>query len=179
MTIPTYTPADIQSWLDALATDIQGSLSDLDPLIIGIHTGGVWVAEALIQQLGDDFFDAPLGTLNIAFYRDDFTRIGMHPQVTPSDLPFSIEDRHVLLVDDVLQSGRTVRAALNELFDYGRPASVHLAVLIDRNERELPFQADFIGQTIDVPEGHQIKLTQATPLAIELLQVNLDEAEND
>ena len=179
MTTPTYTSADIQSWLDSLAADTRGSLMNLQPLIVGIHTGGVWVAEALMQQLGEDFFDAPLGTLNIAYYRDDFTRIGMHPQVTPSDLPFSIEDRHVLLVDDVLQSGRTVRAALNELFDYGRPASVHLAVLIDRNERELPLQADFIGQTIDVPEGHQIKLTQATPLAVELLQVTLDEAEND
>lgn len=179
MTIPTYTSTDIQQWLNDLASDIRDDLADLQPLIIGIHTGGVWVAEALIQQLGDDFFDAPLGTLNIAFYRDDFTRIGMHPQVTPSDLPFSIEDRHILLVDDVLQSGRTIRAALNELFDYGRPASVSLAVLIDRDERELPLQADFVGQTIEVPEGHQIKLTQADPLALELLQVSLNEDEND
>ncbi len=167
----TYTDNDIQHWLNDLTDGIREDLADLKPLIIGIHTGGVWVAETLVEMLGEGFFDAPLGTLNIAFYRDDFTRIGMHPQVTPSDLPFSIEDRHVLLVDDVLQSGRTVRAALNELFDYGRPASVSLAVLIDRNERELPLQADFIGQEIDVPAGHQIKLTQADPLAVELLAV--------
>ena len=169
--------AEIISLIDSMAQSLRKHEDIDNSLIIGIHTGGAWLAEQLHIALGSTH---PLGMLDISFYRDDFTRIGMHPQVTPSDLPFSIEDRHILLVDDVLQSGRTVRAALNELFDYGRPASVSLAVLIDRNKRELPFQADFIGQTIDVPDGHQVKLTQADPLALELLQVTpVEMAEHD
>ena len=91
------------------------------PLMIGIHTGGVWVADRLHEALE---LTEPLGHLDISFYRDDFTRIGMHPQVRPSYLPVGIDDRHLILVDDVLQSGRTIRAALNVLFDYGRPAVV-------------------------------------------------------
>ncbi|MEO6697046.1 MAG: bifunctional pyr operon transcriptional regulator/uracil phosphoribosyltransferase PyrR, partial [Gammaproteobacteria bacterium] len=109
-----------------------------DPLMIGIHTGGVWLAERLHRLLN---IHEPLGTLDISFYRDDFTRIGMHPQVTPSHLPFNLDNGHIVLVDDVLYTGRTLRAALNEIFDYGRPASVMLAVLVDRGGRELPIEA--------------------------------------
>ena len=157
MTIPT-TQADIEQLLQEMADQIHTKLSGKKPLLVGIHTGGVWVAKALLEILGEDFFDAPLGTLNIAYYRDDFTRIGMHPQVTPSDLPFSVDDRHLLLVDDVLHSGRTTRAALNEIFDYGRPASVSLAVLIERNGRELPIQPDIIGASVTLPKNQHIKL---------------------
>lgn len=167
MTIPSTT-ADIHSLLEAMADDIRQQLGDKQPLLIGIHTGGVWVARELANILGEDFFDAPLGSLNIAYYRDDFTRIGMHPQVTPSDLPFSVDDRHLLLVDDVLHSGRTIRAALNEIFDYGRPASVTLATLIERNGRELPIQADIIGQSINLTEDQHIKLSNDDGLQIEL-----------
>src|SRR5690606_23345970 len=92
-----------------------------DPAVVGIHTGGAWVAERLRQQF---LPDAPLGSLDIAFYRDDFAQIGLQPGVRPSELPFSVEGRHLVLVDDVLMTGRTIRAGLNELFDYGRPASV-------------------------------------------------------
>lgn len=158
MTIPS-SPADIQTLLHAMADDIEQKLAGKQALLIGIHTGGVWIAKELASILDADFFDAPLGTLNIAYYRDDFTRIGMHPQVTPSDLPFSVDDRHLLLVDDVLNSGRTIRAALNEIFDYGRPASVTLAALIDRAGRELPIQADIIGQTLTLDQGQHLKLT--------------------
>jgi len=167
MTIPS-TPADIQTLLHNMADEIRQQLGDAQPLLIGIHSGGAWIAKELANILGADFFDAPLGTLNIAYYRDDFTRIGMHPQVTPSDLPFSVDDRHLLLVDDVLYSGRTIRAALNEIFDYGRPASVTLAVLIERNGRELPVQADIVGQSITLPKDQQIKLTQNDGLQLEL-----------
>jgi len=167
MTIPS-TPADIHSLLESMADNIRQQLGDKQPLLIGIHTGGVWIAKELANILGADFFDAPLGSLNIAYYRDDFTRIGMHPQVTPSDLPFGVDDRHLLLVDDVLHSGRTVRAALNEIFDYGRPASVTLAALIERTGRELPIQADIIGQSINLTEDQHIKLTNDDGLQIEL-----------
>ena len=149
---------NVQQLLDNMSTDLRSLISSRninDPVMIGIHTGGVWVAEALHKQLD---IKEPLGTLNITFYRDDFTRIGIHPQVQPSNLPFSIDDRHVILVDDVLHTGRTIRAALNEIFDYGRPASVILATLVERDGNELPITADVTGENIDLSEKQNIKL---------------------
>ncbi|MCC6206602.1 MAG: bifunctional pyr operon transcriptional regulator/uracil phosphoribosyltransferase PyrR [Gammaproteobacteria bacterium] len=134
-----------------------------DPLMVGIYTGGAWVAQRLHRQLG---LENPLGTLDISFYRDDFTRVGMNPQVKPSLLPVSIEDRHVILVDDILNTGRTIRAALNELFDYGRPASILLAVLVDRGGRELPIQADVVGARTRLAAGEHIKLHGPLPLRL-------------
>lgn len=128
-----------------------------DTLIVGVHTGGVWVAERLHALLK---CTQPLGTLDISFYRDDFSRIGLHPQVKPSNLPFDLEGRDILLVDDVLHSGRTVRAAMNELFDYGRPATIRLAVLIDRGDHELPIRPDFVGLTLNVPKHQNINLSR-------------------
>jgi pyrimidine operon attenuation protein/uracil phosphoribosyltransferase len=136
-----------------------------NPCMIGVHTGGVWIAEVLHHGLA---INEPLGKLNITFYRDDFTRIGMHPQVTPSSLPFEVDDQHIVLVDDVLHTGRTIRAALNEIFDYGRPASVIFATLVDRGGRELPIAADVVGATIGLNEGQQIKLTGPEPLQLEI-----------
>ncbi len=136
---------------------------DQSPVMVGIHTGGTWVASEIHKRLA---MDVPLGELNIAFYRDDFSRIGMHPRVSPSRLPFDIEDRHVILVDDVLYTGRTIRAAMNELFDYGRPARISLAVLIDRSGRELPIQADITGKTMALNPGEHVKLTGPEPLAL-------------
>jgi pyrimidine operon attenuation protein/uracil phosphoribosyltransferase len=159
--------SELPQLLQSMADEIHDSLAGKNPLIIGIHSGGVWIAEALVDILDIAFFDAPLGTLNIAYYRDDFTRIGMHPQVKPSDLPFNVDDRHLLLVDDVLQSGRTIRAALNEIFDYGRPASVTLAVLIERNGHELPIHADIIGQSVNLSASQHIKLSNNDGLKLE------------
>ena len=110
----------------------------------------------------------PLATLDISFYRDDFSRIGMNPKVKPSKLPPDVDDRHIILVDDVLHTGRTIRAAMNELFDYGRPASIILVCLIERSGRELPLQADIIGERITLKEGEHIKLIGPDPLAFEL-----------
>jgi len=152
---------DIDQFIDAMLTEIRAAIPEDDLselLVIGIHTGGVWIAERLHRKLN---IQQPLGKLNIAFYRDDFSRIGTHPQVTPSKLPFDIEDKHLLLVDDVLHTGRTIRAALNEIFDYGRPASVRLAVLIDRGEHELPIQADFMGKSLALEPGEHVKLCAA------------------
>nr|WP_281272250.1 bifunctional pyr operon transcriptional regulator/uracil phosphoribosyltransferase PyrR [Inmirania thermothiophila] len=133
------------------------------PLMVGIHTGGVWVAERLRRLLG---LDTPLGTLDISFYRDDFTRIGINPQVRPSRLPFAVDDAYLILVDDVLHTGRTVRAALNELFDYGRPAAVRLAVLVERDGRELPIQPDVVGRHMALAPHQHVKLTGPEPLAL-------------
>ena len=138
------------------------------PAVVGIHTGGVWVAEQLHRKLG---ISEPPGSLDISFYRDDFTRIGMNPVVKPSELPFNIDDRHIVLVDDVLYTGRTIRAALNELFDYGRPASIMLATLIDRGGRELPIEANIVGQHVELAEDEQIKLCGPDPLTLEIQKV--------
>ncbi len=145
----------------ALAHMVEGLRSQLaqKPLMIGIHTGGAWVADWLHQALA---LSEPLGNLAIIFYRADFTRLGMNPQVKTSNLPVNIDDRHVILVDDVLHTGRTVRAALNEIFDYGRPASVILAALIVRDGRELPIQADIVGQAITLNRHQHIKLVRAS-----------------
>ena len=152
---------DVDQCIDEMLTELKNTIAakDLSELLmIGIHTGGVWIAERLHLGLK---LQHPLGKLNIAFYRDDFSRIGTHPQVTPSKLPFDVEDKHILLVDDVLHTGRTIRAALNEIFDYGRPASVRLAVLIDRGAHELPIQADFVGKRLALKPGEHVKLCAA------------------
>jgi len=135
------------------------------PLMIGIKRGGAWIAKQLHQQLE---YKDPLGELNIAFYRDDFSTLGMHPEVSPSQLPIDVNDRHIVLVDDVLYTGRTIRAAMNEIFDYGRPASITLAVLVERSGKELPIQADIIGKTITLDTGEHVKLSGPEPLALEI-----------
>ena len=136
-----------------------------DPALVGIHTGGVWVARHLAESLG---VTTPLGELDISFYRDDFTRIGMHPQVRPSNIPFDVEERHIVLVDDVIQSGRTIRAAMNEIFDFGRPASILLVTLVERNGRELPIQPDVVGLQPTLEAHEHLRLTGPEPLAIHI-----------
>jgi pyrimidine operon attenuation protein/uracil phosphoribosyltransferase len=106
--------------------------------------------------------------MDIAFYRDDFSQIGMHPNVKPSQLPHHLEGRDIILVDDVFYTGRTIRAALNEIFDYGRPNQVLLAVLIERNGRQIPLRPDCVGTRIELPAGERIKLTGPEPLAIHI-----------
>jgi pyrimidine operon attenuation protein/uracil phosphoribosyltransferase len=134
-------------------------------VMVGIHTGGVWVANALHEKLG---VKTPLGVLDISFYRDDFTRIGMNPQVKPSELPFTLDGRDIILVDDVLHTGRTVRAAMNELFDYGRPASIVLATLVERSGRELPIEANVVGLHMELAPNEHVKLSGPEPLSLEL-----------
>ena len=135
------------------------------PLLVGIRTGGVWIAERLQQQLQTE---DGVSTLDISFYRDDFTRHGLHPQVMGSELPDSIEDRHIILIDDVVMSGRTIRAAMNELFDYGRPASISLGCLLDIGRRELPIQPDLCGVRLELEEGQLVKLSGPQPLQLTL-----------
>lgn len=159
---------NVTEMLASISTELTSYINThnlTDPHMIGIHTGGVWIAEALHKSLN---LKQPLGSLNISFYRDDFTRVGMHPQVQPSSLPFSIDEQHIILVDDVLHTGRTIRAALNEIFDYGRPASVTLVALIERSGKELPIAADIVGKKIDLEAGQHIKLTGPEPLKLEI-----------
>ncbi len=162
---------------EQLMTDMATQLADLiktdklhNPLLIGIHTGGAWIAERLHSLL---VLTEPAGTLDISFYRDDFTRIGINPQVKPSQLPFSLDDRDIILVDDVLFTGRTIRAALNEIFDYGRPSRVILAVLIDRGGRELPLQATIVGKHLTLQADEQVKLSGPEPLEYEIQKASV------
>jgi len=123
--------------------------------MVGIHTGGEWLAQRLHRELG---LAVPLGALDISFYRDDYRKSGLHKSVRASRIPFDVNARHLLLVDDVLFTGRTVRAAMNELFDYGRPESIRLAALVDRGERQLPICAQYVGTTLAVPKGKMLRL---------------------
>ena len=155
----------VDSLIDKLTQALTPRFSSSpQPIIVGIETGGVWIAERLHRNVRPD---TELGRLNISFYRDDFTRIGMHPMVTPSQL-FSVDDRHVVLIDDVLYTGRTIRAALNEIFDYGRPASVTLGVLVERSGREIPVQADAIGRSLNLASHEYVKLRGPEPLSLEI-----------
>lgn len=146
---------EAEQLINTLAEAIRPHLTDATAFV-GIHTGGVWVAHRLRELLGEDL--PAVATLDISFYRDDFSRIGLHPQVKPSDVPFDVEGRDVILVDDVLYTGRTVRAAMNELFDYGRPARIRLAALVDRGERELPIEAQFIGTRVTLEPNQNVQL---------------------
>lgn len=126
--------------------------------LVGILSGGAWLAERLQADLklaGD------CGVISSTLHRDDFAERGLVPSTTATRLPFAIDGAHIVLIDDVLHTGRTVRAALNELYDFGRPASVRLAVLADRGGRELPFAATFAATTLAVPAGQRLVLARA------------------
>ena len=139
-----------------LARRMRSGVTDSTGLV-GIRTGGAWLAERLHRELG---LATPLGTLDISFYRDDFDTAGLRHQVKPSQIPFDVNGRHIIVVDDVLYTGRTVRAAMNELFDYGRPGKIELAALVDRGERQLPIAAQYVGATLAVPAGKLLRLVR-------------------
>lgn len=150
--------------LEESITQAMAQRQVTDPIIIGIHTGGVWVAEKIHKWLK---VKEPLGLLDISFYRDDFSQIGVNPKVKQSKLPLTVEGRDIILIDDVFYTGRTVRAALNEIFDYGRPRQVILGVLIERNGRQVPIRPDCIGARMNLAAGQRIKLTGPEPLDID------------
>lgn len=166
---------DVANGLETLSSGLiklleSRDINIADSLIVGIRSGGLWLAEALgsTAAIRGKLADPAVGALNISFYRDDFTRVGLHPRVAPSSLPFSIDDRHIVLVDDVIQSGRTIRAAMNELFDFGRPASITLVCLCDVGERELPVQPDLAAVRLQLPEQKRVKLRTDPGLRLEL-----------
>jgi pyrimidine operon attenuation protein / uracil phosphoribosyltransferase len=145
---------DAEALLAQLATQIRASVPP-DAALVGIFTGGAWVAERLHAALQ---WPVPLGQLAVTLHRDDFGRIGLHRESRRSTMPFPVEGREIVLVDDVLHTGRTIRAALNEVFDFGRPKAVRLAVLVDRDGRQLPVAADFVGTTISLPPDEELVL---------------------
>jgi len=148
----------VNAALDRMATSMQQP----DVYLIGIQRGGAHVADALQHRLERHGCTVHRGNLDISFYRDDLDTVGPNPEVRPTRLPFDVSEKIIWLVDDVLYTGRTIRAALGEIFDYGRPAAVHLAVLVDRGGRELPVAANIIGMVHDSPAGCSVKLITET-----------------
>lgn len=146
---------DPEALVVVLAERMRGAIAP-DAGLVGIYTGGAWVAERLHRALG---LSTPLGVLAVTLHRDDYGRIGLHRESRRSQIPFPVDEREVVLVDDVLHTGRTVRAALNELYDFGRPRAVRLAVLADRGGRELPVGADFTGARVEVAGDEELVLS--------------------
>ncbi len=133
---------------------LSGLLGAGEVAVVGIYSGGAWLADRLARRLGS----SDIGYIDVSFYRDDVAERGLSAEVKPSQIPFEVEGASILLVDDVLYTGRTTRAAINTLFDYGRPAKVMLAALIDRGDRELPVAADFVAHTVKLSKQQQLVL---------------------
>jgi len=149
--------------------------------IVGIYSGGAWIAERLAK---DCQITNPVGYIDVSFYRDDFAQKGLPAEVKPTHIPFNVDGSTIILVDDVLFTGRTTRAAINELFDYGRPSQILLASLVDRGGRQLPFAADFVAQTLVLPQNLSLQLTRdesagnESRLVLSLVERNEDNNES-
>jgi pyrimidine operon attenuation protein / uracil phosphoribosyltransferase len=146
---------DPEALVLAMADAMRATLAR-DAAVVGIFTGGAWVAERLHRALA---LPTPLGLLAVTLHRDDFGRIGLHRESRRSQIPFPVDGREVILVDDVLHTGRTIRAALNELFDFGRPRAVRLAILADRGGRQLPMCPDYLGAKVEVAGDEDLVLS--------------------
>lgn len=155
----TPSQLDAEALYQTLVQQIQAGLQGATEVaLVGIHSGGAWLAERLASELG---LAERLGFVDVSFYRDDFSEKGLRADVKPSQIPFDVEGATILLVDDVLYTGRTTRAAINELFDYGRPARVLLAALVDRGGRELPIVADFVAASVELSKQENLQLQRA------------------
>ncbi len=127
--------------------------------LVGIHSGGAWLMQRILNQLKKDI---PFGTLDAALYRDDYSQRGLKAEMQPSNIAFNVQDKHIILIDDIFYTGRTTRAAMNEIFDYGRPASITLAVLINRGGAELPIAPQIVGAEILLKPQQSLQLSQDT-----------------
>lgn len=145
-------------YLQLLAQIKERTVAIENLAIVGIYSGGAWLAERLAADLG--LANKP-GFIDVSFYRDDYAKIGLHADVKPTRIPFEVDHASIILVDDVLYTGRTTRAAINELFDYGRPAKIMLAALVDRGGRELPIAADFVAYSACFDNTSSVRLQRA------------------
>jgi pyrimidine operon attenuation protein/uracil phosphoribosyltransferase len=149
---------DAEALYRELLAQVRAGLAGVpDAAIVGIHSGGAWLAERLASDLG---LQSRLGFIDVSFYRDDYARKGLHPDVKPTRIEFNVDGAAIVLVDDVLYTGRTVRAAINVLFDFGRPQRIMLAALADRGGRELPVAADFVGTHAQLAPGRSLALSR-------------------
>ncbi|MDQ9171255.1 bifunctional pyr operon transcriptional regulator/uracil phosphoribosyltransferase PyrR [Oxalobacteraceae bacterium R-40] len=150
---------DAEALYASLARQVKTGLAQAENVaIVGIYSGGAWIAERLAKELQ---LQERLGFIDVSFYRDDYAEKGLPAEVKPSQIPFDVDNATILLVDDVLYTGRTTRAAINELFDYGRPARILLAALVDRGERQLPIAADFVAEHVSLTKPQQLVLKKS------------------
>ena len=150
--------SEISKTILRLSHEIVGNQKILDSIaIVGIRTRGEIIARRIIEKIQNNYNkQIDLGILDVTFYRDDFSENLGSPKVGPSDITFDVSNRNIILIDDVLYTGRTIRAAMDELFSFGRPSSIKLGVLVDRGHRELPIKADFIGKNFPTSDNEHI-----------------------
>lgn len=166
---------DAEDLLKVLAQKLQPLLQK-NTALVGIHSGGVWLMQRLLSALEDSITAQNIehGTLDVAFYRDDYAQRGLKAENRPSQIPFEVDNKHIILIDDVFYTGRTTRAAMNELFDYGRPASITLVALVNRGGRELPIAPQIVAADIPLDAAQHLQLIQLAndKLALELTPQN-------
>ena len=163
-----------ENLLSDLTSAIKTQLQD-NSAIVGIHSGGVWVMERVLAKLDEEI---PFGTLDAAFYRDDFAQRGLKSRPQAANIPFDVKDKHIILIDDIFYTGRTTRAAINELFDYGRPASITLAVLINRGGAELPISPQIVGAEFPLMPNQRFQLSKTTQGKLSLTLENNQDADH-
>jgi len=164
MTSADMTLPDAEKTLAALADRMRGAVA-FEARFVGIYSGGAWIAERLAQMIPGEH---AVGYIDVSFYRDDFNRKGLKPEVKCTSLPFEVEGATIVLVDDVLYTGRSVRAAINELFDFGRPERIELAVLVDRGGRELPVEPTYAGARLAVSRELTVALSRSADGSLSL-----------
>ena len=155
----TLGPEDIEQGIDALAAAIRERTAGEPIALVGIRSRGDEVAERVCNRLAADDRELSMGVLDISLYRDDYEHLRENPKLQESDIPFTVDGAHIILVDDVLFTGRTIRAALDALSDYGRPAKVELATLIDRGHREMPIQPDYTGILLETARHDHVHVS--------------------
>jgi pyrimidine operon attenuation protein/uracil phosphoribosyltransferase len=165
--------------LKTLAEKVQ-PLLQANTALVGIQSGGVWLMQRLLVLLEKDITMHAVenGILDVSFYRDDYEKRGLKAENRPSLIPFDVENKHIILIDDVFYTGRTTRAAMNELFDYGRPASITLVALINRGGRELPITPQITGADISLSAAQNLQLTQNTDGSLQLALQSTNQAQH-
>ena len=166
---------DAEALLTVLAQKLEPLLQK-NTALVGIHSGGVWLMQRLLTLLESTISKHEIehGTLDVSFYRDDYAKRGLKAETRPSQIPFDVENKHIILIDDVFYTGRTTRAAMNELFDYGRPASISLVALVNRGGRELPIAPQVVAADLPLDASQHLQLTKLADdtLVLELTQHN-------
>jgi pyrimidine operon attenuation protein/uracil phosphoribosyltransferase len=153
---------------ERLLADITAQIApriSANTALVGIHSGGVWLMKRILETLDNK---PDTGTLDAAMYRDDYAQRGLKNQPKPADIGFEVEGKHIILIDDIFFTGRTTRAAMNEIFDYGRPCKIELAVLINRGGAELPIKPDITGADMPLDASHTLELSQNTQGKLQL-----------
>ncbi len=172
---PSSQLPDAEDLLKVLAQKLEPLLHK-NVALVGIHSGGVWLMQRLLSALENTISKHAIehGTLDVSFYRDDYAQRGLKAENRPSQIPFDVENKHIILIDDVFYTGRTTRAAMNELFDYGRPASISLVALVNRGGRELPITPQVVAADLSLDASQHLQLSKLAndTLVLELTQHN-------